>query len=271
MSVPLHAVQHIRRMRGGSQAHLMRASDGAYYVIKFQNSPQGVRILANEMFATSLGLWLGLPMPQPVAIEVCDWLIEHTPELRVQVADRQVPCSSGLQFGSRYPYHLLNERMHIFDYVPEHMMMKVNQSLAFARVLVLDKWLGNTDGRQSIYMKKPRARHFKVMFIDQGYCLNAEKWDFPDLPLHGVHYRNYVYDHVTGWDSFEPVLTKAEEADIIDVWRCAERVVPAWYDHRSEALEQVVEAVHARCGKIRSLIDGFRQSSRNPFPNWKNS
>ena len=57
MRVPLYAVQHIRRMRGGSQAHLMRASDGAYYVTKFQNSPQGVRILANEMFATSLGLW----------------------------------------------------------------------------------------------------------------------------------------------------------------------------------------------------------------------
>src|SRR5579859_7419463 len=71
----------------GSQAHLMRASDGAYYVTKFQNSPQGVRILANEMFATSLGLWLGLPMPQPVVIEVCDWLVEHTPELRVQVAE----------------------------------------------------------------------------------------------------------------------------------------------------------------------------------------
>lgn len=152
----------------------MRASDGAYYVTKFQNSPQGVRILANEMFATSLGLWLGLPMPQPVAIEVCDWLIEDTAELRVQVAEGQVPCSSGLQFGSRYPYDLLNESMHIFDYLPEQMMAKVNESLAFARVLVLDKWLGNTDGRQSIYMKKPRARHFKVMFIDQGYCLNAE-------------------------------------------------------------------------------------------------
>ncbi len=159
--------------------------------------------------------------------------------------------------------------MHIFDYLPEPMMVKVNESLAFARVLVLDKWLGNTDGRQSIYMKKARARHFKVMFIDQGYCLNAEKWDFPDLPLHGVHFRNCVYDHVTGWESFEPVLTKAEEADIIDVWRCAERVVPAWYEHKSEALQQVVEVVHARCGKIRSLIDEFRQSSRNPFPNWK--
>jgi hypothetical protein len=48
-------VQHVRRMRGGSQSHLMRASDGHFYVVKFQNNPQHLRVLANEMFATRLG------------------------------------------------------------------------------------------------------------------------------------------------------------------------------------------------------------------------
>src|SRR5579871_584432 len=57
----LYAEQHVRRMRGGSQAHLVRASDGAFYVVKFQNNPQSLRVLANEMFATQIGLWLGLP------------------------------------------------------------------------------------------------------------------------------------------------------------------------------------------------------------------
>jgi hypothetical protein len=45
----LLAVEHIRRMRGGAQAHLMRCDDGSYYVVKFQNNPQHVRILANEI------------------------------------------------------------------------------------------------------------------------------------------------------------------------------------------------------------------------------
>jgi hypothetical protein len=48
------AVEHIRRMRGGAQSHLMRCDDGGYYVVKFQNNPQHLRILANEMLA-----WLG--------------------------------------------------------------------------------------------------------------------------------------------------------------------------------------------------------------------
>jgi hypothetical protein len=269
MNIPLQAVQHIRRMRGGSQAHLMKASDGSYYVTKFQNSPQGLKVLANEMFATSLGLWLGLPMPQIAAIEVSDWLIENTPELRMQLAGREVPCSSGLQFGSRYPCDPVNEPMEIYDYLPERLMGKLAQPLSFARVLVLDKWLANADGRQVIFIRRSNKCGFQVSFIDQGYCLNAEDWSFTDLPLHGVYFRNCVYRNVTGWESFEPVLTKAESADIIDVWRCAERIPPEWYGNDRGGLERLVEVVYERRKKIRSLIEAFRTSSRNPFPSWK--
>ena len=80
MSPQLYAVQHIKRMRGGSQSHLLRASDGGFYVTKLLGNPQHNRVLANEMFASRLGQWLGLPIPDVAAIEVSDWLIEHTPE-----------------------------------------------------------------------------------------------------------------------------------------------------------------------------------------------
>jgi len=118
MRVSLYAVQHIRRMRGGSQAHLMRASDGFYYVTKFQNSPQGVRILANEMFATSLGLWLGLPMPPVAAIEVSDWLIDNTPELRIELVGRHAPYEFARALGSRMQrqgLHMATDSKTTFD------------------------------------------------------------------------------------------------------------------------------------------------------------
>ena len=54
MRSAVSAVQHIRKMRGGSQAQLLRASDGHYYVTKFQNNPQHVRILANEFLGSRL-------------------------------------------------------------------------------------------------------------------------------------------------------------------------------------------------------------------------
>ena len=59
MSSGLYAVQHIRKMRGGAQSHLMRASDGGYWIVKTQDNPQHIRVLANEIFASRLGRRLG--------------------------------------------------------------------------------------------------------------------------------------------------------------------------------------------------------------------
>src|SRR5215470_13174815 len=84
--MPTEAVQHVRRMRGGAQAHLMRARDGHFYVVKFQNNPQHLRVLANELLATRLGERLGLPVPVAEIVEVNRWVIENTPELHMDIS-----------------------------------------------------------------------------------------------------------------------------------------------------------------------------------------
>ncbi len=84
MPTCISALQHLRPLRGGAQAHLLRASDGNCYVTKFQNNPQHIKVLANEIPASRLGLALGLPIPQVVVIEVSEWLIKDTPELRIR-------------------------------------------------------------------------------------------------------------------------------------------------------------------------------------------
>lgn len=251
-------------MRGGSQAHLLRASDGAYYVTKFQNNPQHVRVLANEMLATRLAQWLSLPAPRVEVIEVSDWLIEHTQEMRVQVGGSVIPCSSDRQLASLYP----DLETQVFDYLPESMLARVSNLGDFPRCLVFDKWTANCDGRQAIFIRRPRDRRYRAVFIDQGYCFNAGEWTFPDTPLRGAYPRECVYTAVTGWESFEPALTRAEEADLIDLWRCAEPIPPEWYEYDRDGLKRMVESLYARRGIIRDLIGAFRESSRNPFPNW---
>ena len=198
------------------------------------------------------------------AIEVCGWLITNTPDLRVELAGTAVPCSTGLQLGSLYP----DPESQVFDYLPENMLVQVTNAAEFPRCLILDKWTCNSDGRQAIFVRRPRRRKYDAMFIDQGYCFNAGEWDFPDSPLRGVYARNCVYANVRGWESFEPALTKAEECDVVDLWRCAESIPPEWYAHDHEALERMVETLYQRRQMIRALITAFRHSSRNPFPNW---
>jgi hypothetical protein len=77
----LLALEQIRRMRGGAQSHLMRCSDGNYYVVKFQNNPQHPRILVNEMLGTRVASRLGLPTTPVDIVYVCEELIRLTSDL----------------------------------------------------------------------------------------------------------------------------------------------------------------------------------------------
>ena len=162
--MPVEAVQHVRRMRGGAQAHLMRADDGHFYVVKFQNNPQHLRVLANELLATRLAESVGLPVPVTEIVEVPEWLIKNTPELRVDLAGLSSHCKAGLQFGARYVCDPAEGQ--VFDYLPESMFFKVRNIVAFVGMLVVDKWLGNANGRQVVFWKKTNERKYIATFID---------------------------------------------------------------------------------------------------------
>lgn len=263
--MPLVAVQHIRRMRGGTQSHLMRCSDGNFYVIKFRNNPQGLRVLANEMLATRLAMRVGLPVPNADIVEVGDWLIDHSPELYVQFAHKTVQCEAGLQFGSKYPVH--PAKGSVFDYLPDEMFHRVRNLGAFAGILAFDKWTGNSDGRQAAFWRGLRERKYTASFIDHGYCFNAENWTFPDYPLHGVFARNEVYQGISGWDSFEPWLSRIEEMPEGSIWETGENIPPEWYGDQRKLENLVTTLIERRC-HIRKLIEDFRSSARRPFPGW---
>jgi hypothetical protein len=270
VSTCISAVQHLRPLRGGAQSHLLMASDGACYVTKFQNNPQHIRVLANEMLATNLGLAIGLPMPRVEVIEVSDWLIEHTEDLRINLGGSKLPCRSGKQLGSQYVGS--ESPAMTFDYLPRELLERVLNIGDFPRVLVLDKWTCNSDGRQAIFCRETRrSRRHHATFIDQGYCFNAGEWSFPDCPLRGVYANNCVYEGVMGWEAFQPTLTQVEEMDLDTIWRCAAEIPEEWYGGDRDGLHRLVEALHHRRCAIRKLITEFRRSSRSPFPNWRES
>ncbi len=261
----LTATTHLFKMRGGAQSHLMLASDGNAYVTKFQNNPQDIRILANEMLATRIGRFLGLSMPDPEVIDVPESLIENSPRLCFDVAGVSRPCCSGKQFGARHVSS--SHHGQVFDYLPESLMERVINSRDLIGALVFDKWTGNADGRQVIFARD--SRFYQMTLIDQGYCFNAGQWNFLDFPLHGVFYRNFPYHGITGWDSFEPFLSRAERMTDGDLWNCADGIPEEWYSGDTHGLNQLIETLYQRRSRIRDLITAFRESSRAPFPLWK--
>src|SRR5271170_4420217 len=260
------AIQQIRRMRGGAQSHLMLASDGNLYVVKFSNNPQHVRVLANELLATRLATALGLAVPPSEVIEVSEWLIRNTQELTIEQRGGALPCRAGLHFASRWVGGLMPGQT--VDYLPQEQLLEVRNLAEFAGILALDKWTCNINGRQAVFQKGRRERRYKATFIDQGYCFHAGDWKFIDISLGGVFAENTVYRGVTGWASFEPWLSRIENLTAQTAWGIAEMIPPEWYGGDLSALEVLVERLLVRRERVRELIVAFRESARRPFPNW---
>jgi hypothetical protein len=244
----------------------MRCDDGHYYVVKFRNNPQHQRVLANELLAAKLAEHIGLPVPAAEVVEVSTWLVMHTAELTVVLGKQEVGCEPGLQFGSRYAVSPAEGQ--VFDYLPPENLVRVRNLDTFAGILALDKWTCNVDGRQAAFWRKLRERKYSAAFIDQGYCFNAGEWTFPDFPLRGVFPRNEVYSGVTGWNSFEPWITRIEELEDERVWEAAQQIPPEWYGSAWDELAALVGKLLQRRWLVRELITAFRNSPRRPFPEW---
>ena len=262
------AVQQIRRMRGGAQAHLMRCDDGGYYVVKFQNNPQGTRILANELLGTRLAARMGLPVPAVAIIEVREDLIAQTEDLVIQLGRGRTPCRAGLQFGSRFPGHPAETVVH--DFLPDEQLREVMNLADFCGMFVFDKWTCNTNGRQAVFCRAPGDPRYRAWMIDQGFCFNAGEWNFPDAPLRGIYARHGVYEAVRGLQSFEPWVARIERNMTEQVFDEVLKEIPGeWYGCDTEAIEQLLEHLLRRRKLVPQLVTSAWKSSMQPFPNWK--
>ncbi|MGB2623715.1 MAG: HipA family kinase [Candidatus Acidiferrum sp.] len=283
----LRALEQIRRMRGGAQSHLMRCTDGNYYVVKFQNNPQHRRILVNELLGTKLAARLGLPTAPVAIVEVSEELIRLTPDLAMEMPRQRIPCQAGLQFGSRYPGD--PRRLALHDFLPDEQLRQVANLHDFAGMLVFDKWTCNTNGRQTLFFQQPSREErpaagsaaegcpsadasgspYSTLMIDQGFCFNAGEWNFPDAPLRGLYARNRVYEGVTGMESFAPWLERLEkqmtERTLDDLTRL---IPPAWYEDDLDALLRLSEQLLRRRARVPELILEAKKSNRQPFPYW---
>lgn len=246
---------------------MMRCEDGDYYVVKFQNNPQHRKILANELLGTLLARRLGLPAAPVDVVDVRPELIEKTAELVMQIGAAREPCATGRQFGSRYPGN--PAQLAVLDFLPDEQLGEVENLDAFAGMFAFDKWTCNTNGRQTVFFREGESSRYQAWMIDQGFCFNAQNWDFPDAPLRGLYARACVYDHVRGMEAFEPWLARIERAGrdgALD--EVASRIPPEWYDGELDALYGLLERLVRRTPRLPDLILDARNSYRRPFRNW---
>lgn len=269
------AIEHVRRMNGGAQAHLMHCEDGTYFVTKFKNNPQHLRTLANEMLATRLAARMGICVPQADVVEVRSSLIKDTPDLVMQLPTGRIPCAAGKQFGSRFPGNPSTST--VYGIIRDLDLECVHSVADFLGIFVFDKWTCQTDRRQVIFVREPKSGAegkpdvtYQVMMIDQGFCFNGGDWNFPDGPLHSLFADRRVYRSVVGMETFDPWLDRLEsEFTLNALYEEAQHVPPEWYGQDHEAWKGLIERLYLRRTRVRELIWSARNAVRDAFPNWK--
>jgi len=273
--MPLTAVRHVRKMRGGAQSHLLEADDGCWYVVKFRNNPQHPRILVNELISSVLLSYLKIAAPETALIQMSAEFLAANPEIHLQLGTRTLAVEPGWHFGSRYPGD--PARLAVYDFLPDALLPQVVNLADFRAILVFDKWVGNADGRQSVFYramvrKSERAAGAKAGFvahmIDHGFAFNGPHWEFNDSALQGLYARRLVYESVRSLDDFQPWLEQMVHfpEEVIDqAWKS----IPAhWIAGEEDALAELLERLFERRARLPELISACRDVRTNPFPNW---
>jgi hypothetical protein len=278
MMMPTTALRLIRKMRGGAQAHLVEADDGHFYVVKFQNNPQGRRILLNEWFGSHILRHLGIACPHVQVLRITREFLDDFPEVCITTGTRNIAVNPGLHFGSRYPGD--PERMAVYDFVPDTVLQKVVNRREFAGMLAVDKWTCNADARQTIFIRTrvsdyvsgvdvhPRQVAFIALMIDHGYLFNGQYWDCIDAPVTGLYVRPLVYDWLRTWSDLQPwldgILTFPEHV----INEALRQVPPEWIDNDGAELGRLFEILMRRKVCVQTMLLNCFHARRVNFPNW---
>ena len=268
---PMHVEAHrlIRKMRGGSQAHLIEMVDGSSYVVKFTNNAQHPRIVINEWIASTVLRHLGISTPDTAVVNVSASYIRNNPETYLTFASSRATPTRGPHFGSRLAS--MSDKIAVYDFLPDRLLDSVANLSDFCGVLVVDKWLGNTDGRQSVFTRGRdinRKISYVAQMIDNGHVFDGGNWRFEDSPLQGPYF-GAVYQGVRGLEAFAPWLTSVSVFSGTVLEEAFQQMPSAWRTRNTEAaFGMLLGRLMRRRERVGDLITECRDQPAKPFPNW---
>lgn len=291
---PPVACRFVRKMKGRSQAHLIEGDDGRLYVVKFQNNLQGPRTLINELIAVAILRQLKITSPETRTIAVSREFLRASPDVYIATHTGRVAVKPGLHFGSCYLG--TSDSSGLFDCLPDALFTTVTNLEQFRAILVFDRWVGNMDQRQCVFVGMPSASEstlsdlrslsialkttertlsnaftrFIVSMIDHGQAFNGDRWEIPDSGVIGLYPRGLVYRSVRSIADFNPWLGEIESfpAHILE---CAVRQVPPDWIGKDDSgpLERLLETLTRRQKRIAEIVNACLESWTQTFQSLK--
>jgi len=223
-----------RKMNGSSQASLVSASDGNFYVLKSPANPQGPNVVFNEAFGSMLAEHLGLPTPLWRSIEVDSKFLRENPSFRFET-DRGIhQPSPGPCFGSQFVFGPPDGD--VYETVPQGWVDRINNPTLFARMLLLDLWAENIDRRQVLFIEQPPRRALDVVFFDHGHMFGgphgSETLRAPEACLYRhrkIYQKAFQFPKIVSW-----MISRIESTREAELRILLTRLPQEWHNEKLE-------------------------------------
>ncbi len=268
------ARRFIRKMRGGSQGHLIEGTDGNCYVVKFVNNLQHRRVLINDWVSSHLMRRIGISTPPTALIDVAPKFIAQNPEVYIQGRSGRISVETGVHFGSRYPGNPYTSV--VYDVLPDAWLSRVINRKDFIGALVFDRWVCNMDVPQAIYVPVPgppteesALTMFEALMIDRGHAFGGPEWVLRDSPIIGINRRKSFYDGLRGIRDCEPWLSRVEAITREELCAIFDTIPRNWRDVSVDKMNQLARGLLNERFRIADSIIQSANSPEQPFREWE--
>ena len=244
----------LRGLRGGSQSFLVHGSDDHFYVAKCRNNPQGIRTLANEVIVSQIFREVGVLTPIVRALRLTPQT-EMKCDFRFSVGNRQIRIEDGIHFGSQCPVNPLTTA--IFDVLPGALVGKVSNLEDFGFAWVVDQWVGNTDSRQAIFVRKDKTSQLKLSayFIDHGKSFDGMEWRFWDSARRSLCADPLIYASLPMLKICDAAVERIQKISRADLGEMARQIPAEWLNESDYcALQHVLDQLYQRKSRLPDTI-----------------
>jgi hypothetical protein len=256
----VHAVQFVRKMRGGSQPALIRCTDGKLYVVKFCNNPQGPNVLANEVLGNELLKVLNLPSPPWKTVFISRRFIEKNTGIFFETNSGYSAIESGLHFGSEF---LGDEKTgQVYEWLPNAFCNRVVNSKDFLGISIFDVWTNHCDHRQSLYATGDGNAAFLAVFIDNGHLFGGPEWNRKSRQGESLGLDKRFHSNELSAEVAESWIARFETECSSSLFKIIQLVPRFWY---SGDINQVAESLVRRLSMLRALFSEERTRKRMVF------
>jgi hypothetical protein len=258
LALPIHSIE--RRMRGGTQALLVRDRTGQAYIAKCAGNPQGTRTLINEWVVSRLLNHLRLSTPGVNALNI-ERGIPGDHLLEFQMGNRNVPIAPGIHLGSPCPVD--PDRKAIFDFLPRRLLHKVVNLPDLLMAFVFDKWVNQVDTRQAVFIRersKSADVNFRAYLIDHGLSFGGSRWEICDGALNGLYHDRSIYEHPALEDACQDVIERIRRLPDEALFSIEKEIPPEWLEGQDR--EQLTRLFTILCERRIDLSETVERALR---------